>query len=219
MSINLSKITLEKKGDSHRIDLSKNTGNIGEITINLNWEKAAPKKGFFSSLFGNNSDIDLDLGCFYQLKDGRKSVIDGLQFAHGMGGAKNIQTRQGCYTQSPWLWHTGDDRSGLGTGENILLNPVGINELERIVVYCFIYEGVAKWSQTNAVVTVKVPNNPDIVVEMGQQNSTQTFCAIAELKFDQIDSINVQKLVTFHSGHEDCDKVHSWGMKWSAGSK
>ena len=72
---------------------------------------------------------------------------------------------------------------------------------------------------TNAVVTVKIPENPDIVVEMGKQNSPQKFCAIAEILFDAIDSITVKKLVTFHAGHADCDKTYGWGLQWQAGSK
>lgn len=48
MSINLQKITLEKKGDTHAIDLSKRGDTLSkEITVNLNWSKGS-KKGFFS---------------------------------------------------------------------------------------------------------------------------------------------------------------------------
>ena len=32
-------------------------------------------------LFGNA--IDLDLGCYYELRNGKKMLIDGLQFPHG----------------------------------------------------------------------------------------------------------------------------------------
>ena len=215
MAINLNKITLEKQGDSHKIDLTKGSDNSAkEIIINLNWTQ---KKGFWASFM--SSAIDLDLGCFYELQNGEKSVIDGIQFAHGQGGPKNISTKQGRYTGSPWIWHTGDDRSGAGDGENILVNPQGLPDLKRIIVYCFIYEGVAKWTESNAVVTVKVSGNPDIVVEMGQQNKSQKFCAIAEILFDQSNSITVRKLVTFHNGHGECDKAYNWGMQWRAGSK
>lgn len=219
MAINLNKVTLEKQGDSHRIDLSKGNKSNKEININLNWTQETPKKGFLSGLFGSSQGIDLDLGCFYLLNDGQKSVIDGIQFAHGQGGPRDRLTSQGRYTGIPWVWHTGDDRSGAGSGENILINPQGITDLKRIVVYCFIYEGVAKWAETNAVVTVKVPENPEIVVEMGKQYSAQKFCAIAEIIFDSNNSITVKKLVTFHNGHADCDKTYNWGMKWTAGSK
>jgi tellurite resistance protein TerA len=221
MAINLNKITLEKQGDSHRIDLTKKGDNFSkEIIINLNWSQEPEKKGFWNTLFGGDSAIDLDLGCFYELTDGKKSVIDGLQFAHGQGGRKDQATRQGRYTGAPWIWHTGDDRGvATGSGENILVNPQGLLDLKRIVVYCFIYEGAAKWTETNAIVTIKVPDNPDIVVEMGKQYSSQKFCAIAEIVFGSDQSLTVKKLVTFHDSHGDCDKKYNWGMQWTAGSK
>jgi tellurite resistance protein TerA len=214
MAINLEKITLEKQGDSHRIDLTKRGDTAQkEIVINLNWTQ---KSGIWARLTGK--PIDLDLGCFYELTDGSKMVIDGLQFSRGRGGTRNKVSRQGCYIQKPWIWHSGDDRSGAGDGENILVNPKGITDLKRITVYTFIYEGAAKWAETNAVVTVKVPDNPDIVVEMGQQYNAQTFCAIAEILFDS-NSMTVKKLVTFHNGHAECDRAYNWGMQWRAGSK
>jgi len=222
MAINLNKVTLEKQGDSHKIDLTKRSGSLSskEIVINLNWSQEKQKKGFFASFFGGDSSIDLDLGCFYELNDGQKSVIDGLQFAHGNGGTKDRLSKQGRYTGAPWIWHTGDDRgSAAGSGENILVNPAGLNDLKRLVIYCFIYEGAANWAETNAVVTVKVPENPDIVVEMGRQSSRYNFCAISEILFDSGNSITVRKLVTFHDGHGECDKAYKWGMRWSAGSK
>ncbi|MDR0385318.1 MAG: stress protein [Prevotellaceae bacterium] len=221
MAINLEKITLEKRGDSHRIDLTKNDENSsGEIVLNLNWSQGEKKKGFWSNLLGGNSAIDLDLGCFYELRNGQKSVIDGLQFAHGQGGSRNIPTRQGFYLGAPWIWHTGDDRgAAAGSGENILVNPDGLKELSRITIYCFIYDGAAKWAETNAVATIKVPGSPDIVVEMGKQYSAQKFCALADILFGDDNSLTVKKLISFHNGHDDCDKAYKWGMKWHAGKK
>jgi tellurite resistance protein TerA len=208
-------IKLEKHGDTHRIDLTKGSGSGSkEIVINLNWTQ---KTGFWTAL--TKSAVDLDLGVWYELQDGKKSCIDGLQFAHNQGGPKNLVTRQGCYTQKPWIWHSGDDRSGSAdAGENILINPQGLSDLKRITVYTFIYEGAAKWAETNAVVTVKVPDNPDIVVEMGKQYNAQKFCAIAEILFDS-NSMTVKKLVTFHNGHAECDRAYNWGMSFRPGTK
>ena len=90
-------------------------------------------------MFG--SAIDLDLGCFYELRDGKKMLIDGLQFSHGRGGSRDKQTRQGCYTHSPYIWHQGDDRGGSSeSGETILVNPAGASNIKRIIVYTFIYK-------------------------------------------------------------------------------
>lgn len=219
MSINLQKVTIKNQGDTHSIDLSKKETPSREIIINLNWSQGASKKGFLSSLLGSNNDIDLDLGCFYELSNGEKTVIDGLQFSKGQGGSKDRLTRQGRYTNTPWIWHTGDDRgSNIGSGENILVNPAGLQHLKRIVIYCFIYNGAARWTETNAVITIKVAGNPDIEVEMGKQNDQRKFCAIAEIRFHP-GSMQVKKLVTFHNTHAECDKQYHWGMKWTAGAK
>ena len=105
------------------------------------------------------------------------------------------------------------------SGETIIVNSEQVNEIKRIVVYTFIFEGAAKWADTNAVVKVSVPSNEDVVVEMGYQTDSRKFCAIAQLDFDGDNSITVRKLVTFHNGHEDCDKKYGWGFKYTTGSK
>ena len=38
-----------------------------EILVNLNWSQNTKKKSFLQSVFGKSSDIDLDLGCYYEL--------------------------------------------------------------------------------------------------------------------------------------------------------
>lgn len=228
MAINISKVVLEKPGDFKRINLTKDSSgnNLSkEIIINLNWsqeiqkEKSSGLLGSLKKLFSGSDGIDLDLGCFYELRNGTKMVIDGIQFAHGQGGDRSQLTKQGRYTGQPWVWHSGDDRSGAGDGENILLNPSGISDLKRITIYCFIYNGVANWSQTNAIASIKVPGNPDIIVEMGHQKSNKMMCALAEINFDGAEGITIKKLVSFHNGHAECDKTYSWGMQWTAGSK
>jgi len=216
MAIILEKVTLEKPGDSHKIDLSKKSDNVSkEMVINLNWNQ---KQNFWSKL--TKSAVDLDLGCFYELTNGTISAIDGLQFSHGRGGNRDMVTKQGCYTQKPWIWHTGDNRGvgGGAKGENILVNPAGWSDLKRIIVYCFIYEGIAKWAETDAVVTLKVPDNPDVVVEMGKLSESRKFCAIAEISFLS-NTMTVRKLVTFHDSHSDCDRKYGFGLKYSPGTK
>lgn len=209
-------IVLEKNGDKHRINLEKGNGLQGEIVISLDWNRP----GFFRKVFGNAADVDLDLGCFYEMRDGGKKLIDGLQFSHNRGGNRDQQTNQGCYTQYPFIWHQGDDRGGAtASGESILVNPKGAGQIKRIVVYTFIFEGAARWSETNAVVTVKVPGNEEVVVRMGTQTSNKRFCAIAEIDFGSDNSMTVRKLLTFHDAHSDCDRMYNWGFNYKQGSK
>jgi tellurite resistance protein TerA len=222
-NVRLSKISLDKKGDSYTISLKKEDASR-EIEINLNWTShpdGAQESGLLGKMFGRKSqEIDLDLGCYLELHDDFKTCIDGLQFAQD-GGPRNQSTRQGCYTSSPWIWHMGDDRTGgqSTAGETILVNPQGFKDIKRIIIYAYIYKGVARWGETNAVATVSVPNHPDIIVEMGNQNNKKTFCSLATIDFFDSNQIRVTRNVTFHTGHDECNDAYDWGMSFRAGSK
>lgn len=211
-----SKITLKKKGDSHKL-ISKGTGNI---VINLNWNVTggapAISSGFWNKLFkgSNTEEIDLDLGCFYELWDGQKSVIDGLQFAHN-------PFLQGSLTKIPYIYHLGDDRSGSNNdGEFIKISGQHLSEIKRMTIYAFIYEGVSQWDKTDAIIKIEVPNQPVLEVEMGNHANSNKFCAIAGINISAGGKeIEVTKLISFHNGHADCDNAYNWGLNWKAGSK
>lgn len=72
MAINLQK--------GQKVSLKKNTSKgLGEILVNLNWNSTPVNRGFWASLFGGNSGIDLDLGCLYELKNGKKVLYKLLE--------------------------------------------------------------------------------------------------------------------------------------------
>lgn len=57
-----------------RVNLQKQSNNIGEIVINLNWSQPA-NRGFFARA---PQPIDLDLGCLYELNNGYKGAVQAL---------------------------------------------------------------------------------------------------------------------------------------------
>jgi uncharacterized protein involved in tellurium resistance len=210
-----SKVTLAQKGDSFAIK-PKVTGAAGgnEVCVNLNWNTGeAKKKGFLASLMGGASDkVDLDLGCFFEMWEGPKSCIQPL-------GRKNPDGTFGSFNYPPWILHLGDDRSGaVAEGENLKINLAQWQNLKRVLIYTYIYEGVPRWEATDAVVTVKAPGSPAIEVRMGDQKDARRLCAIAML--ENVDgAIKVTKEVRFFGDQEECDKHYGWGMRWVVGSK
>lgn len=205
-------IVLEKSGDKHCINLAKS--DAGEIKINLSWTKG----GFFKRLFGSN--VDLDLGCFCELRDGTKFLIDALQFSKGRGGRRDRQTAQGCYTEPPYIWHTGDDRgSEAESSETLLLNPAGLSQIKRIVVYTFIYDSIAQWQQTKPVACISVPGCDDVIVEVAAQPSDKIFCAVASIEIGADNTFTVEKLATFHDNHAACGRAYGWDLHYTQGSK
>jgi len=188
-----------KKGQ--KVNLKKKVP-IGEILINPNWDQ--PKKRF---LFGPRP-IDLDLGCLYELKNGRKGTVQALGNAFGH------------LDSEPWIALDGDDRTGASAGgENLRINGAKIPDIRRVLVYTFIYEGAANWQTANGVVTLRYPGNEDIIVRMDEYNNARRMCAIALLENDGGDGFIVEKQVTFFDGHAQMDKAYGWGMRWVPGRK
>lgn len=201
-----SKVTLKAKGDSFAI---KPKAASGELMINLNWNQnpQGAKKGLFSKILGGGNGIDLDLGCLFEMQNNIKGAIQPLGNSFG------------SFNQPPYIFHLGDDRTGaFAQGENMKINLAHINQLNRVLIFTYIYEGVPNWASTDGIVTINVPGQPKLEVPMGSQMDTRNFCAIAMLDFRGTE-INVTKLVSFHKGHPECDQEYGWGLRWTAGSK
>ena len=201
MSISLQKgqkVNLEKKGSA----------SLGEILVNLNWNSTPKKQGFLSSLLGGGEGIDLDLGCLYELKDGRKGAVQALGNAFGR------------LNNPPFISLDGDDRTGAAAaGENLRINGDRLSDIKRVLVYTFIYEGVANWKQADATVTIKYPGAEDIVVKMDTFNSSNIMCGLVLFENQNDQTFSVEKIVQFYQGHRELDKAFNWGMQWKAGRK
>lgn len=195
-----AKVELRK---GQKVNLQKKGNSLGEILVNLNWSK--PPKNFFSFM---SRDIDLDLGCLYEMKDGRKGCVQALGNAFG------------SLNSFPYIALDGDDRTGsVAGGENLRINGNMISQIKRILIYTFIYDGAANWKQAKGVVTVKCPGSPDIIVKMDEYGSNLTMCAIAMLENCNNETFSVEKIVRFFSNHEPMDRAFNWNMRWVAGKK
>lgn len=189
-----------KKGQ--KVNLVKKGTSLGQILINLNWDK--PKK----RLFFTPPAIDLDLGCLYELKDGRKGAVQAL--GNSFGSLQN----------PPYVSLDGDDRTGESEGgENLRVNGDKVSEIKRILIYTFIYEGAANWREANGIVTVRYPGSEDLIVRMDEYSTSMKMCAIALMENVNGDSFSVEKQVKFFAGHTQMDQAYHWGLRWVAGRK
>ena len=198
-------ISLEK---GKKVSLKKGSpSGLGQILVNLNWNARPAKKGLFG-LFSGGQDIDLDLGCLFELKDGRKGAVQALGNAFG------------SLTQPPYIALDGDDRTGaVASGENLRIDGNKIALFKRILVYTFIYEGVANWQQADATVTIKYPGAEDLIVKMDSYNSRDVMCGLVLLENVNDETFSVEKIVQFYPGHQALDAAFHWGMQWRAGRK
>jgi tellurite resistance protein TerA len=207
--VSLSKVTLTKSAPS--VSLTKQSGAGGQLRVNLQWSSgAAPqKKGLFGRLAGGGGGIDLDLACLWEFTDGSKGVVQALGNAF-----------QAPYRGAPIIRLDGDDRSGSAVGgENMFIDLSRINEIRRILVFTFIYEGVPNWASADGVVTLYPSAGPEIEVRLDESDSGSPTCVIAMLE-NRGGELVVQREVRYiRGGQADVDRAYGWGMEWARGSK
>lgn len=202
--VNLSKVVLTKQAP--KIDLAKHETKGGIFGINLNWNQGpAVKKGFFQRK--SSGAIDLDLGAFVRLKNGRIEIIQAL------GG------NFGDLDHTPFVKLLGDDRTGeQAGGEWIQINGDQIDKIDEVLIYTFIYEGVPSWKETDAVVSINIPGQPEIETRLSEGDNSLPMCAIARIT-NQGGQISIERINRYFPGHRDMDKAFGWGLRWQRGSK
>lgn len=199
-------VSLTKRGQA--VNLSKSTAGI-PFRFNLNWNpRPGGQGGGVLRRLAAAPAIDLDLGCLFELADGRKGVVQAL------GGSF------GDLHGPPYIQLDKDDRSGTATdGENLLISSAHQAEIRRMVVYAFIYEGVANWSQADAVATIHQPDGAPITIRLDEHRDGQGMCAVAQLRGSGGGMELSREVVYFGGGHRELDAHYGWGMRWTRGRK
>ncbi|HEX8478957.1 MAG TPA: TerD family protein [Telluria sp.] len=218
--VSLSKVTLEKRGDKVSLEKAAGIRGFGRIHVNLNWNtgaqpSAAPKQGFLARLTGGASSsggIDLDLGCMYEMADGRPGLVQALGNAWG------------DYDREPFIKLEADDRTGQSTtGENLIINGDHVSSIKRAMIFAYIYKGAPNWAATDGVVTIKMPEQPPIEVRLSE-GGNQMMCAIAMIE-NRSGSLQFTKLEEYfsqqgrESAHQLMDRRFGFGLRWTTGTK
>lgn len=168
----MSLIVLTKENNT--INLTKST-IFPRININLMWNVGPSVKKWWNLWgilpWGKQQPIDLDLGAFVRMKDGSTHLIQAL--------GSNF----GSEHSEPFVKLDADDLTGeCIDGENLFINSRHWDQIDEVLVYTFIYKGVAKWYETNGRVLIDVNGADPVLVNMNEYYDSNKFCAIASLK-------------------------------------
>ena len=210
-------ISLTKRGQ--QVNLTKGGGS-GPVRINLNWNQQPPqntggsggggmlKRALAKAAAGAGSGgIDLDLGCLFEMADGRKGAVQALGNSFG------------SLDEPPWVKLDKDDRSGSATdGENLFVSEKHSADIKRLAVFAFIYQGTKNWSQAGGKVTIHPPSGAPITIELDETRDGVGMCSIC-LIHGGSSGFTVQREVRYITDHRELDKLYGWEMNWTRGSK
>ena len=202
--VSLKKITLEKSSPS--VSLKKTGSSFGEIVLNLNWNQLPQKKGFLASLAGSKP-LDLDLGVLFEFHDGFKGCIQALG---GNFGGFHIE---------PFIELSGDDRTGaVAAGETIRINGQHFDKIKRLGIFALIYDGAPNWQETDGVVRMNIPGQPEIEVRMNEGQNSRRLCGIATI--DNVGGeLKMQRHMQYYQSQKPFADDIGIILRWEAGTK
>lgn len=188
---------------------------FADIHIGAAWQNLKKEQGnIFSRLLNKATDtgIDLDLGILYELKNGKVGCIQAL------GGT------MGAHDSEPYMVLSGDDRTGddhddvEGQDEIITINGQKWNEIERLVVYLYIYKGAENWAEIAPQVQVLVPGEKPVVITLHTHKSELCIAAAARLE-NVRGGIRLTNITEYYPGHPSMDRAFGFGIEWEDGQK
>jgi len=212
--VSLSKVTLTKEAPA--VSLTKQGGTSGALRVNLNWQVHKQFQGWGQKLgraLALHGDLDLDLGCLFELADGSKGVVQALGNSFG------------SLHQPPFIQLDADDRTGARTsGENLTVNLDRKDSFRRILVFVTIYEGARSFANLHATVTLQPQFGAPVDFSLDECTVPSTVCALALITNNGGDLV-VQREARYLvpdrgvSPQRTLDHAYGWGMNWTPGRK
>ena len=190
---------------------------IGVAWDNVKLTKPHKKKGnIFSRLLGQEKQtkgkkaegIDLDIGCLYELKNGKRGAIQAFGDMYG------------ALDQEPFIQLSGDERTGEAEGEDELIKVNGKqwDAFKRIVIYIYIYDGAQNWETVQPQIQVRVPEEKPMVVTLKAKREELALCAVAGLE-NVRGGIKMTNYLEYFPGHAEMDRAFGFGLEWADGQK
>ncbi|NEY31150.1 Tellurium resistance [Streptomyces sp. PRKS01-65] len=208
-----------------QVSLTRQGAATGHLRINLAWRMrtsdftGSPRESLLRhplkalkppQVLGHSQsmvDVDLDLGCLYELQDGSKGVVQPLG---GYFGDVNAP---------PYVKLSGDDRFGSGTGETIYVNLDHRDAIKRLLVFAYIYDQTPAFDRTHAIVTLYPSNGPRIEIGIDERQPQARSCAVVMIE-NVKGEIVVRREVKFVYGFQgELDRLYGWGLQWGRGYK
>ncbi|GAA1901806.1 hypothetical protein GCM10009716_09540 [Streptomyces sodiiphilus] len=222
-----SSYALELTKRTPQVSLTKEGGTSGTLRIGLSWRmrttdldrsghrklnawrhplqllKPAEVVGHTQGLV----NVDFDLACLYELKDGTKGVVQPLGGLHGDFGSP------------PYLKLSGDDRFGTGSGETIYVNLDKSDEFKRLLVFVYIYDGTPAFARADVVVTLVTGDNTHIEIGLTDPVPQARSCAVAMIEHERGELIARREVRYVYGFQSEIDRLYGWGMAWGRGFK
>lgn len=202
---------LSGAGQTKIINMPKD--GFKKVHIGLAWNNIVTEQaqGFFSKLMKKAMDqgVDLDLGCLYELKDGTRGCIQAF-------GEKF-----GNYDKAPYIKLSGDERTGDAEGDDEILtiNGTSWDKIDRVLIYCYIYEGPTLWNDIAPELTISMDGDDlPIKITPTAHRTDINICALAKIRNEK-GAMHFTNHTEYFHDHAAMDRAYGFGLQWGEGTK
>ncbi|WP_307826550.1 TerD family protein [Streptomyces pactum] len=210
------------------ISLTKQGAVSGNLRVNLSWRMRTSDFNAGRSGFGRDSwrnplkmfkpevvqaqgtamvNVDLDLACLYELQSGAKGVVQPLGDFFG------------DLNSPPYVKLSGDDRFGSGSGETIFVNMDHKDDIKRLLVFVYIYDGTPAFDRTQAVVTLYPSSGPRVEISLDERAPEARSCAVVLIENVKGEMVVRREVKYVYGFQSELDRLYGWGLQWGRGYK
>ena len=168
---------------------------IGEIAATLEW------RGQIGGMQGRPRAFQPALGCFYELADGRKGLVQNWD-DHGQLDA------------APFI-HLGSVRPDGARGEQKLrVNGSRWPLLRSITLFAHLQADAPNWHASSMRLTLAAPGETPL--SLSNDGGPDGKAAIALVRLvNRADGVEIERLMRFAEGHRELDLDLGWGLRWN----
>jgi len=183
-------IRLNQAGAQHRI--SNANGKFGAVRVHFVWHQR----------LATRAAVKMDVGCFWEMQDGKKGQLEGLSGQHG------------SLSTPPFIALTGEmHREGAKCYETIAVNGDRWGEMRRVLFYGIIQEGPLQWGPLDARVILRVPDQPPVQAELIPAQNAGPLAALMLLE-NRGDQIQATYPGGYFESHYALDAAFDFKLRW-----
>ncbi|HEY8963797.1 MAG TPA: Tellurium resistance protein TerA [Alphaproteobacteria bacterium] len=200
---------LSEAGASKTLSIAE--GHFDVMDIHLSWNNVVVEsRGFLGRLLGRitKTGVDLDLACLYELKDGTRGCLQGFGNLFG------------AIDQPPYIHHTGDERTGNkpGADESMQIKGVYWENIKRIMVYTYVYNGPTRWALIKPEMRVEIPGQNPMIITPAVARDNLPIVALATI--ENLDGgVRLTNHSEYFSSQPAMDRAFGYGLAWEDGTK
>lgn len=165
-----------------------------DILVTLTWDNQLNPHDPINNMLDFNPITDMRIGAFYELRNGQRGLVQSYGEEHG------------SYHGIPYIQAVSNEEKRV---QQLQINTQYWHKSYRILVYCFILEGLSQWNKLGA----SIDFNKLDQININSYRCDQPLCAVAMI--ERVDKqYKLTPLLEFFDSLAVMDQAYGWGLPW-----